>query len=488
MPKVKFVLGKNIFDITKEDLNINESVIRKYMEILGEKDLIFLYKGKNILENEDILNKIKNKNNIIITVIKKNKIKSDIGNIICPECQELTFLNINEDNIIKLDNCINNHKNEYSINEFIENEEIKENEIKCNICNNSKSLYNNNFYICTCKKNVCQLCMINHIKDKEHNILYYNKRYSFCNKHLFKFVSYCSLCKMNLCINCEKEHENHKNKIILYKKENLVDKKKKEIEKEIKDNIEKIRKYKNEINDINDMFKVYLKKINEELDNYNKLFNKMIIILNNLSNYQNIKNILNFKNLNIIKNINIFLKDDIQSKLKYLINKFYLSESILIYKIDDKKIKLFGNEFVKNNKDNYYLIIDNKKINLCEYYNVKNDKMNKLKVKLIQTNVIENMSFIFSDCTSLSSLSDISKWNTNNVTDMSYIFCECSSLSTLPDISKWNTNNVTDMSYMFYDCESLSSLPDISKWNINNVTNMSYMFYDCESLSSLPDI
>ena len=39
-----------------------------------------------------------------------------------------------------------------------------------------------------------------------------------------------------------------------------------------------------------------------------------------------------------------------------------------------------------------------------------------------------------------------------------------------------NTNNVTDMSYMFYECSSLSSLPDISEWNTINVTNMSFMF------------
>ena len=35
---------------------------------------------------------------------------------------------------------------------------------------------------------------------------------------------------------------------------------------------------------------------------------------------------------------------------------------------------------------------------------------------------------------------------------------------------------VTDMSYMFYGCNSLSSLPDISKWNTSNVTDMSSMF------------
>ena len=41
------------------------------------------------------------------------------------------------------------------------------------------------------------------------------------------------------------------------------------------------------------------------------------------------------------------------------------------------------------------------------------------------------------------------------------------------------------MSYMFYNCESLSSLPDLSKWNTDNVTDMSYIFHNCELLSFL---
>ena len=53
------------------------------------------------------------------------------------------------------------------------------------------------------------------------------------------------------------------------------------------------------------------------------------------------------------------------------------------------------------------------------------------------------------------------------------MFYGCSSLSSLPDISKWNTNNVTDMSWMFLGCPSLSSLPDISKWTTKNVKDMS---------------
>ena len=52
---------------------------------------------------------------------------------------------------------------------------------------------------------------------------------------------------------------------------------------------------------------------------------------------------------------------------------------------------------------------------------------------------------------------------------MSDMFSECSSLSSLPDISKWDTSKVINMSNIFSGCISLSSLPDISKWNTNNV-------------------
>ena len=43
---------------------------------------------------------------------------------------------------------------------------------------------------------------------------------------------------------------------------------------------------------------------------------------------------------------------------------------------------------------------------------------------------------------------------------MSYMFCLCSKLSSLPDISRWNTNNVTNMSTMFQECSSLTELPE----------------------------
>ena len=51
----------------------------------------------------------------------------------------------------------------------------------------------------------------------------------------------------------------------------------------------------------------------------------------------------------------------------------------------------------------------------------------------------------------------------NNIINMSFMFSGCKSLSSLPDISKWNTSNVTDMSYMFYGCNESLKIP--SKFN-----------------------
>ena len=155
-----------------------------------------------------------------------------------------------------------------------------------------------------------------------------------------------------------------------------------------------------------------------------------------------------------------------------------ISEINIIYNIIRGKdnIRIFGYEFVKNNKNICKMIIDNKEYEISEEYNVKNYNENKIKIKLKGINNVTNMNEMFYECSSLSSLPDISKWNTNNVTDMSKMFSKCSSLSSLPDISKWNTNNVTNMKCLFSGCSSLSSLPDISKWNTNNLTNMKCLF------------
>ena len=105
-----------------------------------------------------------------------------------------------------------------------------------------------------------------------------------------------------------------------------------------------------------------------------------------------------------------------------------LSYINIIYDINNEEgdeIDIFGYDFVKNNKNKCKMIIDNIEYEITNKYNIKNYKYNSLNIKLKGINKISNMSSMFRGCSSLSSLSDISNWNTNNVTNMTDMFYGC---------------------------------------------------------------
>ena len=124
----------------------------------------------------------------------------------------------------------------------------------------------------------------------------------------------------------------------------------------------------------------------------------------------------------------------------------------IIYKIDKnkKKLKIFDGVFVENNKNNCYLLINGKKIDLCNEININEEQKENLEIKLIETKIITNMSYMFYECSSLQSLPDISKWDTKNVTNMNSMFKYCASLQSLPDISNWDINKNLKRDSMFY--------------------------------------
>ena len=129
----------------------------------------------------------------------------------------------------------------------------------------------------------------------------------------------------------------------------------------------------------------------------------------------------------------------------------------IIYNIDksEDNIKIFGEDFVKNNINNCQIVIEGKEYKLSESFNIKDYNKDKLTILLK---------------------------GINNITDMSHMFRRCNSLTSLPDISKWNISNVNNMSGMFFGCNSLKSLPDISKWNTSNVNYLNSMFAGCNLL------
>jgi len=178
-------------------------------------------------------------------------------------------------------------------------------------------------------------------------------------------------------------------------------------------------------------------------------------------NLQNIK-----KQELIFGNRNENIKDIYPNLSNYMNN-----EIDIIYKYDKnmKKIKLFGKNFVENNKNNCILIIDDNLKELCEDYEIKENK--NIIVKLIEKNEITDMKYMFYECVSLLSIVNFSKWKTKNINNISYMFYGCSSLNDLPDISTLITDKVNDISYMFFGYTSLKYLPDINKWNLEKIQN-----------------
>lgn len=83
----------------------------------------------------------------------------------------------------------------------------------------------------------------------------------------------------------------------------------------------------------------------------------------------------------------------------------------------------------------------------------------------------------------LRSITGLNYLNTTNVTDMSSMFNDCESLTSL-DLSSFNTAKVTTMSEMFYYCESLTSL-NLSSFNTANVTTMKSMFNERDNLRTI---
>ena len=131
-------------------------------------------------------------------------------------------------------------------------------------------------------------------------------------------------------------------------------------------------------------------------------------------------------------------------KSKEILNKNEMNEITIIYdynkskdiKINDREEvkkeleetisrgKLFGERFVKNNKNKLKMIINGKKEEICSYITNFHEYLNKgkLEIKLNNINEISDISYMFSGCLSLISLPDISKINLKNITSIRGIF------------------------------------------------------------------
>ena len=381
---------------------------------ISKNDIYGLYNGKILDEElkEDQIRKDENNKKIILiyeydkSTVVNNIIKSN--EVICPRCKENCLIKIKDYKIV-LYNCKDNHETIIPINEYEESQKINISNIKCNKCNikNKGNTFNNEFYKClNCDINICPLCKSNH--DKGHNIIKYDEKNYLCNQHGVPFCGYCNNCKKNICSNCEDDYDNHD--IVLYgkllKDKNKVLEKNTLLRKDINTFINIIKEMINKLNMVVKNFEMYLEinkniidNINNKNKNYELLSNIMNINNNNIHN--DIKNIINEKDINIqfnnIMNIYNLMKPKNEISIKYLIKK------------DDEKINIFGENFVKNNKDKCKYIYENKEYELTKEFDLTNyNKSNEiLEIKLTDINNITNMSYLFYDCESLIEVPDI---------------------------------------------------------------------------------
>ena len=357
------------------------------------------------------------------------------------------------------------------------------------------------FYCEACKKNICYKCAINCIEHKNRiNTVALDKKTINKSKYIIQKLEEISKYSIGDDLKSEDFEEDNISTYKLVPKKYITNLIEKNCEyNDINENnisneeIFIITKVKNNIeNDINkeEMFNIMNEnndfEKNEEEEYYS--LNLFSIIIDDYKNYPNYNHIETISNVE--KYVSLSFGDYNEINLKYKFNK---------ENIKYKSLELFGEVFVNNNKENCFLIINekimelNRYIRLSEIFEISNILINwpiQLEVKLIEqkNKVMNNMSFMLYEINTLLPSSDFSKFNTIFITKMSYMFYNCSSLTQLPDISMFNTMNVTDMNNMFYNCSSLTQLPDISKFNTESVAYMNNMFYNCSSLIELPDI
>jgi len=164
---------------------------------------------------------------------------------------------------------------------------------------------------------------------------------------------------------------------------------------------DKINKFKNIIDDI-------IKKLQEIKVNIDYFYDINKDILKSLNKNINYEILYNFNKINkseIINDINYIInnKDNNIQNLFNIYNKMnnkYNDEININYIIGNDRVKLFDEHFIKNNKNNCKIIIEDNEYELLEEFNTnklrKKDKILQIKLKGIQN--ITNTSYMFREC------------------------------------------------------------------------------------------
>lgn len=110
-------------------------------------------------------------------------------------------------------------------------------------------------------------------------------------------------------------------------------------------------------------------------------------------------------------------------------------------------------------------------------------ELKTIDLKGLVTGNVTDMSYMFVDCTSLTSITLPDTFTTSSVVSMAHMFENCYVLGEI-DLDSFDTSSVVDMSCMFANCQEFKEL-DVSKFDTSNVEDISAFIYGCISLKSI---
>ena len=372
-------------------------------------------------------------------------------------------------------------------------QEILDEKYNCSIC--FKNIKNENPLFCyKCQKIFHNKCLVDW--DKK------NKRQ---NKNLS-----CPNCRNELPLEkwehklgFEDDRKNEADKMDKFAQYDLIINLNKSQEKKINELTLENEKYKKYLEECFNLIKDILCKIDDILNNRNlKNIKNNIELIRDLSlnkfiiPFKDISQII-LKKLEIIKkntnNIDfINYKKDL-NEINKLEEKFANNDYMNLYEFKNEfnliyytkfegYYTILGSNFIKKNKENIEIIINDLKKPLMNKYLLYKGNNN---IKIIFKKSLTNLEYMFYNCISLKDIEDLKFLDTRGITSLANMFSGCSSLCDITALMNWNVSNCKDFSYMFSQCSSLSDIKSLQLWNISNGTNFSYMFNSCTSLSDI---
>ena len=129
-----------------------------------------------------------------------------------------------------------------------------------------------------------------------------------------------------------------------------------------------------------------------------------------------------------------------------------------------------------------YFIIEEKLNDMSFLFN-NCSSLKEINFISFETDNANSMKAMFQSCNKLENL-DLSNFNTSKVTNMSRMFCNCNKLKKIKGIENFNTSQVINMKEMFQSCNELEYL-DLSNFNVLNVTDKESIFNECNKLKEV---